>query len=58
MGETTIMVDTQGVNANLAGIEMRAPWIKVQRVIVTDEHLFLAFSRFDRDDHSTTRFRR
>ena len=45
MGETTIMVDTQGVNANLAGIEMRAPWIKVQRVIVTDEHLFLAFSR-------------
>ena len=45
MGETTIVVDPQGVNANLAGIEMRAPWIKVQRVIVTDEHLFLAFSR-------------
>ncbi len=45
MGETTIVADGNGVSSTSAGVDMRVPWNKVQDVIVSNEHLFLMFSR-------------
>jgi len=45
MGDTTIVVDGNGVNATSAGVEIRIPWDKVKDVIAAKEHMFLMFGR-------------
>ena len=44
-GDTTIVVDTKGVNSTSAGVELQIPWDKVLDVVAAKEHLFLMFGR-------------
>jgi len=45
MGDTTVIVDAQGVNSTSAGVEIRVPWDKIKDVIAAKEHMFLMFGR-------------